>query len=582
MKTLGISAGFHDSAAALVVDGEVVAAASEERFSRHKHDAAIPVQAAAFCLEQAGLSSEDLDQVVFYEKPLRKFDRILSSGLAHFPASLPMLTSALRTWLTDRLWLRGRLCRELNVAPEQLRFCEHHLSHAASTFLTSTARRAAVITVDGVGEWTTTAIHHATTDGHRTQLTPLAELHYPHSIGLLYSAITAYLGFAVNDGEYKVMGLAAYGRPRFLDALGQMCTVNADASLELDLRYFAFHRHPTQSFAPAMEALLGPARRAGVALNAPPRTDEDQRFADVAASLQHFTQTYLLALARRAHKLTGEDTLCLAGGVALNCVANGVIAEQGPFAHVHVHPAAGDAGGALGAALWAQHVLHDVPRAPNSPSVFLGKSWEDKDVAQVLDDCHVPYQRFELQADLYAHAAQRLAGGQVGALCQGRFEWGPRALGARSIVADARVADMKERINRKIKFREGFRPFAPAVLQHQHNRFFEPGSGADAQPAQHMLTVRKVTDEGHALLPAITHVDGSARVQCVTKAQHPHMHALLSSFHHLTGVGALLNTSLNLKDEPPAASPLEAYTVFARSDLDFMVLGNCVLARSPA
>ncbi len=582
MKVLGISAYFHDAAAALVVDGVVVAAAQEERFSRQKHDARVPVLAARFCLEEAGLTMADVDHVVFYEKPLQKFDRILVQGLRHFPRSLPQLTGALRTWLTDRLWLKADLCRKLGCSPQQLLFTEHHLSHAASSFLTSPHQRAAILTVDGVGEWTTTAIHHGITDGNGTHITPIKELHFPHSIGLLYSAITAYLGFEVNEGEYKVMGLASYGEPTFLEQFNQLARVDDDGALTLDLQYFRFHTHTHQSFSPALEQLLGPARQPGARLDLPPLRDEDTRFANIAASLQRFTQDYLITLARHAREVTGEDVLCLAGGVALNCVANQHIAAAGLFGAVVAPPAPGDAGGAVGAALWVTHGIHGLPRSTTATSPFLGKAWPGQGISRTLDHWRVAHERFDGDAALFGAVAERLARGEVGGFHRGRFEWGPRALGARSILADARDAGMKERINRKIKFREPFRPFAPAVLAQDAQKFFEPGNGADDALTPLMLTVREVTPLGRQTLPSITHVDGTARVQVVEEGVHPDLFALLTAFRARTGVGALLNTSLNLKDEPLASSPAESYAVFARSDLDFLVLENCLITRTEA
>ncbi|MEW5849938.1 MAG: carbamoyltransferase N-terminal domain-containing protein [Myxococcota bacterium] len=581
MKILGISAYFHDSAAALVVDGKVVAAAQEERFSRRKHDSDLPVQAAAFCLAQAGLSMADVDHVVFHEKPLRKFERILVTGLRDFPATIPQLTRSLTTWLSGRLWLKADICQRLGCAPEQLLFGEHHLSHAASAFLTSPFERAAVITADGVGEWTTTAIHHGVTTPKGCRLEPIKELHFPHSIGLLYSALTAYLGFEVNDGEYKVMGLAPYGRPIFSDELSQLCRISPDASLELDMRYFCFHRHPTRSFTPALEKLLGPAREPGSPLALPAVSSEDQRFADIAASLQQLTERYMLTLAHEAHRITGEENLCMAGGVALNSVANHRVATEGPFRRVFVQPAAGDAGGALGAALWATHVLHGVPRPSETASPLLGAAYAPDDIRRFLADCRVPHQAFSRREELYAEVARRLDAGEVGGFFQGRFEWGPRALGARSILADARDAGMKDRVNRKIKYRESFRPFAPAVLADEAPRYFHLHEGREEALTPFMLTVVPVTDEGRTVLPAVTHVDGTARVQTVRREESEALHDLLHAFRARTGVGVLLNTSMNLKDEPLCASPAEAYGVFARSELDFLVLEDCLVERRP-
>ncbi len=580
MIVLGISAFFHDAAAALLVDGVVVAAAQEERFTRLKHDAALPVNAARFCLEQAGVTIAQVDHVVFYEKPLRKFERILVTHLREFPRSLPQFSRALATWLGKRLWSKGELCAALGCTTEQLLFCEHHLSHAASAFFSSPFQSAAVITVDGVGEWATTSIYRGSSGPDGSKLELLEELHFPHSIGLLYSALTAYLGFEVNDGEYKVMGLSAYGEPRFLDRLEQLCAIGDDGALTLDEKFFCFQRHPTRSFTPALEALLGPARVPGAALHLPARDEEDRRFADIAASLQKLTERYLLALSHRAKALTFERNLALAGGVALNCVANRHLQTHGPFEQLFVQPAAGDAGGSLGAAQWATHVLHGLPRVAAMRHAFLGAAYAPTEIARFLTDCRVAYHAFDSRADLVDEVARLLSEQQVGGWFQGRFEWGPRALGARSIIADARDPKAQDRVNRKIKFRESFRPFAPAVLAEEAARWFDV-SPTD-QLAPFMCSVVPVRPETRERLPAITHVDGTARVQVVHAEDNPAFHALVDAFRRRTGVGVLLNTSMNLKDEPLCASPAEAYAVFARSELDFLVLENCLIERRPS
>jgi carbamoyltransferase len=577
MIVLGISAFFHDAAAALVVDGEVVAAAQEERFSRIKNDASLPVQAARFCLETAGLGIEDVDHVVFYEKPLRKFERVLVGHLRAFPRSLTQFSRSMTRWLSQRLWTKSDLVRALGCAPEQVLFCDHHQSHAASAFLCSPFDSAAVVTVDGVGEWATTSIYRARSGPEGSSIELLRELRFPHSIGLLYSAITAYLGFEVNDGEYKVMGLAAYGEDRHADAFARLARVGEDASLEIDTRYFCYHRHPTKSFTPLLEELLGPARQPGAPLDPTARDPSSRRYADVAASLQAFTERYLLALAREARALTGEARLCLAGGVALNCVANRRISDEGSFEEIFVQPAAGDAGGALGAALWATHVVHGLPRGAPMRSAFLGAAYAPAEIERFLDDCGVGHRVFADHAALCHEVARRLADGEVGGWFQGRFEWGPRALGGRSILADARQPGMREKVNRKIKFREGFRPFAPAVLAAEASRWFDLPEGRADHLSPFMCSVAPVTDEGRATLPATTHVDGTARVQRVDEAASPGLHALLEAFRARTGVGVILNTSMNLKDEPLCASPAEAYGVFVRSDLDFLVLERCLV-----
>jgi carbamoyltransferase len=573
MKVLGISAFFHDAAAALIVDGEVVAAAQEERFSRKKHDASLPREAARFCLEEAGLTMAELDHVVFYEKPLRKFERILVQHLREFPRSLPQFPRALASWLGKRLWVERDLQKELGCSAEQLLYCEHHLSHAASAYLCSPFEDAAIVTVDGVGEWATTSIFH----GRGSHIELVEELHFPHSIGLVYSALTAYLGFEVNEGEYKVMGLAAYGEPRHLEELAETCRIDDDGSLVIDRRYFAYQNHPTRSFTPALEELLGPARAPGAPLEL--RTEEGRRFADVAASLQALTEGYLLKLAGRAAERTGSANLCLAGGVALNSVANHRLYEDGPFDELFVQPAAGDAGGALGAALWVEHVLFGRPRRAPMRHAFLGSAFSHEEVMTFLESAGVEFRAFGDREILDDEVAARLARGQVGGWFQGRFEWGPRALGGRSILADPRDAGMRDRVNRKIKFREPFRPFAPAVRAEEAGRWFEVTPGRPDHLTPFMCSVLSVTDEGRRALPAVTHVDGTARVQTVDRAHNPDFWSLLEAFRRLTGVGVLLNTSMNLKDEPLVASPAEAWAVFMRSDLDFLVMERCLVEK---
>ena len=581
MIVLGISAFFHDSAAALLVDGEVVAAAQEERFSRLKHDAGLPVHAARFCLEQAGVTMAEVDHVVFYEKPLRKFDRILTTHLREFPRSLPQFPRALATWLGKRLWMKGELCAALGCTLDQLLFSDHHLSHAASAFFSSPFERAAIVTVDGVGEWATTSIYRGVTTDTGSSIHLIEELHFPHSIGLLYSAITAYLGFEVNEGEYKVMGLAAYGEATRLADFDRLAAIGDDGSLTIDTRYFAYQNHPTKSFTPALEELLGPARVPGSPLNLPARTDDDRRFADIAASLQKLTERYLLALADRAHRITGETNLCMAGGVALNCVGNRRIQIDGPFEGVFVQPAAGDAGGSLGAAQWVTHVLHGLPRRAPMRHAFLGAAYARHDIEEFLGGCGVAYRTFDVPGELEDHVAGLLVDKQVGGWFQGRFEWGPRALGARSIIADPRDAGAQDRVNHKIKFREAFRPFAPAVLADEVDTWFDAsiGGGRDDHLLPFMCSVVPVREEMRARLAAVTHIDGTARAQRIDRDSNPGFYDLIDAFRRRSGIGVILNTSMNLKDEPLCASPAEAYAVFVRSDLDFLVLEGCLVQK---
>jgi carbamoyltransferase len=563
MKVLGVSAYFHDSAAALVDDGHLIAAAQEERFSRIKHDAGLPREAARFCLEEAGISAADLDHLVFYEKPVEKFERILVSSLREFPRGLGRFTRSMSTWLSSRLWLKGELSEAFGVPEDRILFSRHHLSHAASAFYSSPFDEAAIVTADGVGEWATTSIFV----GRGSFIEPISELHFPHSIGLVYSALTAYLGFAVNEGEYKVMGLAAYGEPRFLDRLRAIVRIEDDASLEIDRRYFAFPYSAERSFTPLLEELLGPARRPGAEI--------DQRCADVAASVQRLTEEYLLRLVEHARALTGAVNLCLAGGVALNGVANDRIARQSGFERIFVHPAAGDAGGAAGAALWVSAALLGIPRRGPLDSALLGKSYQAGDIARFLEDCGVEHARIHDRAALFAEVAARLARGEIGGWFRGRFEWGPRALGARSILADPRRAEARDRVNAKIKFRESFRPFAPAVLSEEVDRWFE--LPRDDLLSPFMCTVAPATEAAKREIPAVVHVDGTGRVQRVDREASPDLFDLLCAFKERTGIGVLLNTSMNLKDEPIVASPAEAYATFLRSDLDFLVLEDCLV-----
>jgi carbamoyltransferase len=577
MRVLGISAYFHDAAAALVDGAQIVAAAQEERFSRTKHDAALPVRAIEFCLRQAGLGPSDLDAVVFYEKPLSKFERILVTHLRELPFGAGQFTRALGTWLSDRLWLRDEIVAAVGCPRERVLFSEHHLSHAASAFFCSPFASAAIVTVDGVGEWATTSIFH----GRGTEIELLGELHYPHSIGLLYSALTAYLGFEVNEGEYKVMGLAAYGRPRFLDALASTVRLGPGGELTVDRRFYCWSRSASAGFTSRLEQLLGPARVPGSRLELPALDgSEAQRFADVAASLQALTERYLLELLQEAKRRTGEENLALAGGVALNAVANRALLEQGPFCGLFVQPAAGDAGGALGAALWASHTLGGAPRGPMLQSALLGAAQPPEEVARWLEDCAIPHRRFADRGELFAVVARKLAAGEVGAISRGRFEWGPRALGARSILADPRGPGTRDRVNRKIKLREPFRPFAPAVLAGEAERWFSPVADKTDHTTPFMCSVAPATPLARAELPAVVHVDGTARLQTVTPEGSPDLAALLEAFRAETGLGVLLNTSLNLKDEPITASAAEAYSVFARSELDFLVAEDCLVERS--
>ena len=563
---LGISAQFHDAAAALVCDGNVVAAAAEERFSRIKHDAAFPRRAAKWCLESHNLRPDDLEYVVFHEKPLWKFERLIITQLQHFPRSFGAFRRTALGWLTDKLWIRNTIANELGVDTRKIIFCNHHLSHAASAFYTSDFTTAAVLTVDGVGEWASTALFAASEKG----LERLEEIRFPHSIGLVYSAFTAYLGFEVNDGEAKVMGLASYGQPRFRDEIRRILRGRQDGSFDVDLSYVTYHYSAIESYSRKLETLLGPARKPDAPLDM--QTAEGRRLADIAASIQAVTEDCLVDLANALHKRTGARDLCFAGGVALNSVANYHLLKRTPFQRIFVHPAAGDDGCAVGAALWAWNEVLRAPRGAALCNAGLGKSWSDGDIAKVLDDLGVKHD--ELDDDqLVDRATADLTHGKALGWFQGRFEWGPRALGYRSILADARQAGMNDHINRKIKFREEFRPFAPAVSAGSEDRYFDlpPGSGLITP---WMLLVVPVLPYGAEMLPATTHVDRTARPQVVAETANPLFHRLLSNFGAATGHPVLLNTSFNLKGEPIVASPLHALRTFFSSDLDVLYLGR--------
>ncbi|MEC7946600.1 MAG: carbamoyltransferase N-terminal domain-containing protein [Myxococcota bacterium] len=562
---LGISALYHDSAAALLRDGEVVAAVQEERFTRIKHDASLPLRAAMWCLEHAGIGVDDLTHVVFYEKPLRKLERMVVSQVLTFPKSLKAFRVGALNHLGDRLWVGSRICKELGITPEKLLFCEHHLSHAASAFYGSGEPEAAVLVADGVGEWATTSIWHGGADG----LTPMSEVRFPHSLGLTYSAFTAFLGFRVNNGEYKVMGMAPYGTPRFVEEVRQVVDGVEGGGFAVNLHRVTWHHSATDSYGPGFEALFGRPRHPDEPLDF--STAEGRRWADIAASIQHVTEALLLDLAVTAREQTGCEALCMAGGVALNSVANTHIAAKGPFDRVHVHPAAGDAGGAVGAAWWAwREVVGGNGCTGLRPD--LGPRIQERHTQDLLDDLNIAWQRLG-DDELIETVANDLAAGRVVGWVQGGAEWGPRALGFRSILADPRGPAQRDRVNATIKFRESFRPFAPAVpAERLADRFTAPAAATSLLPW--MLAVVPVRDHAAVELGAVTHVDGSARVQAVHAETNPRFHALLHAFGEKTGTPVLLNTSFNLKGEPIVNTAVDALATFDRSGLDVLVLGN--------
>ncbi|MFI5363967.1 MAG: carbamoyltransferase [Elusimicrobiota bacterium] len=577
MRILGLSFDYHDAAAALVVNGVPVAAASEERFSRVKHDRRLPERAARWCLGRAGLEPGDLDAVVFYEKPFRKLSRIFAGALDTFPSSSALFRRAAGAWLDERLWVGPRLERAFGLPPGKILYCEHHLSHAASAFFPSPFDEAAVLTLDGVGEWATASLGRGRrgADGG-WELTLDAEMRYPHSLGLLYSAFTAYLGFEVNEGEYKVMGLAPYGRPRFADEVRRMVRPFGDGSFRLDLDWFSFQHDPIRAFSRRFEEAFGPAR-------APDAGDPagDARFCDVAASVQLVCEELVLAMALEAHRRSGSRNLCLSGGVALNAVANARLMRESPFERVWIQPAAGDAGGALGAALYAAHALGSPARA-EMRRADLGPEHEPALAAAALKRAGLGREEISDEGKLCERVAGMLAGGKVVGWHQGRSEWGPRALGSRSILADPRPAAMKRALNEKIKFRELFRPFAPSAAADGAGDWFDLGAGRGTDPYRFMLATASVRPDRREKLGAVTHVDGSARVQLVHAAESPLYHRLISDFGAATSVPVVLNTSFNLKGEPIVETPDDAIATFLASGMDALVLGSFLVSNRPA
>jgi carbamoyltransferase len=585
VNILGISALYHDSAACLVRDGEILAAAQEERFSRKKHDAGFPRHAIDYCLHEAGLSdASQLDLVAFYEKPFLKFERLASTYLAYAPRGLRSFLKAMPVWMKKKIWLKATLREELGFKGTIL-FPEHHDSHAASAFFPSPFERAAILTVDGVGEWTTTSVGRG--EGNRVEL--LEEMRFPHSLGLLYSAFTYYLGFRVNSGEYKVMGLAPYGEPKFRDLiLSELVELKPDGSFRLNLDFFDFMAGLTMTNRAFDRLFGGPPRK--------PEAELTKRHLDLARSIQAVTEEVMLAMAHHAHALTGERHLCLAGGVALNCVGNGRILREGPFERIWIQPAAGDAGGALGAALLGWHHYHEKPRRLNTgrdsqQGSFLGPAF---DPTPLLQRQNIPHHEMPDDA-LFSRVAGLLEEGKVIGWFGGRMEFGPRALGNRSILADPRRSDMQEKLNLKIKFRESFRPFAPSVLEEHASECFELEVASPymllVAPVQEALRSNGELDHEssdyrtrlkvrRSALPAVTHVDYSARVQTVSAADNPRFHQLLREFQKRTGCPVLVNTSFNVRGEPPVCTPEDAFRCFMSTEMDYLVLGNCLLDKT--
>jgi carbamoyltransferase len=591
MDILGISCYYHDAAAALLRDGQLIAAAEEERFSRKKHDYDFPKHAIRYCLEAGGIKGADLDYVVFFEKPFRKFDRILATVLQTYPMSYKVFRESMITWTLDKLWVASTLEKELGMPKSRVLFSEHHLSHAASAYLCSPFDEAAILTVDGVGEWVTTAC--GTGRGNEICLT--SQIEFPHSIGLLYSAFTAFLGFEVNEGEYKVMGMAPYGQPRYADKVWKLVRQNTDGSFSLDMDYFCFHHSTDQTFNGRFASLFGKPRPPKMLFftestgfpkyfGQPPSnykqlSDLNQHYADIASSIQQVTEELLLRMAKNLRNQTGLTKLCIAGGVGLNSVANSRILRESGFEELYVQPAAGDGGGAVGAALWAFNTLLGKPRVFRMDHAYWGREYTAGEICSFLNGNNIPYHLVENEDLLLDQVVERLMAGKVIGWYQGRFEWGPRALGNRSILADPRNAEMKDIVNAKIKFREPYRPFAPSVLSECAEAYFDLPHAAQHYPARYMLYVVPVRSNRQSTLPAITHVDGTGRLQTVFHDQNPRYYNLIERFGQATGVPVVLNTSFNLKGEPIVNTPANAFNTFSKSEMDCLVLGNFMVEK---
>lgn len=571
MKILGISAHYHDSAAALVIDGVPVGAVQEERLSRRKNDAAFPLSAIEWCLEHAGIGPEALDAVVFYERPMLKFDRILTSALRAFPQSWRAFPKAMKNSLGEKVWVRGIISSYLGVPGRKILFTEHHQSHAAAAFLTAPTRRAAILTTDGVGEWATLTVGQGERrPGGSTAIDLLREIRFPHSLGMLYSTFTAYLGFAVNEGEYKVMGLASYGRPTLADEVRRLIRRTADGAFVLDLDYFEFHTTVRRSYSSRFVDLFGPPRNPYEPIDL--ETAEGRRFADCAASVQLVLEETLVDIARALRQETGLPDLCLGGGVALNGVANARILAESGFERLFVPPAPGDAGCALGAALYADRIHFGNPdrEVPDHP--FWGPSLEEADLAMLAREDRQPFEELD-DSELIDRVADDLAAGRVVGWMEGALEFGPRALGHRSILASPHATEMRDRLNRDIKYREEFRPFAPVVPIEAADRYFELPPGG-ARLARFMSGVFPVRPEWRRRLAAITHVDGTARLQTLERGMAPRLYALLEAYGRKSGIPVLLNTSFNLAGEPIVNRAVEGYSTFRRSGIDVLVAGG--------
>ncbi len=586
MKILGISAFYHDSAAALLIDGEIIAAAQEERFTRKKHDPRFPKNAIEYCLKEGNIGISDIDCIAFYDKPFLKFERLLMTYLGTVPAGISSFFVQMPSWLSEKLNMRGTIRKELNYEGEIL-FSTHHLSHAASAFYPSPFEESAIITLDGVGEWATSA--YGIGKGNKIKL--LKEIRFPHSLGLLYSAFTYFTGFKVNSGEYKLMGLAPYGEPKYVDVIKkELVDIHEDGSFRLNLKYFDYCAGLKMTNNRFAKLFGGPPRK--------PESKITQREMDLAKSIQIVTEEIVLKIARHVHKETGLKKLAMSGGVTLNCVANGRLLREGPFDEIWIQPCASDGGNALGCALLAWHQVYGKERIPHSrrqKASYLGPSFSDEEIEKFLKEENIPYEKLS-EREIATRVAQLIDEGKVVGWFQGRMEFGPRALGARSILGDARSREMQSVLNLKIKFRESFRPFAPTVLYEHADEYFEL-NGAESPYMLLVANVRKehlreITEEEKKAagfdklkvirsdIPAVTHVDNSARIQTIRREDHPRYYDMIKAFYERTGCPVIINTSFNVRGEPIVCTPKEAYTCFMRTNMDYLCMGSFLLDKT--
>ncbi|MDD2708163.1 MAG: carbamoyltransferase N-terminal domain-containing protein [Verrucomicrobiae bacterium] len=590
MNILGISAFYHDSSAALVQDGVLVAAGEEERFSRKKHDHDFPSLAVDFCLRRGGISVGDIDYVVFYEKPFTKFERIMQTSMATYPRGVAVFRAAMQTWLMDKLWIKAIIKEKIGVPASKIMFSDHHLAHAASSFYCSPFEKAALLTVDGVGEWTTSS--RGIGEGKNIHLSH--EMRFPHSLGLLYSAFTAFLGFEVNEGEYKVMGMAPYGVPKYLDKVWKLMDLAEDGSFRLKMEYFKYTYSLKNTYNSNFVRLFGAPRTPETFFftkntgfpsyfgEKPSNYDalcaENQHYADIAASIQAAAEEIMLRMARSIHKETGLTDLCLAGGVALNCVANGRILRETPIKRIFINPGAGDGGGAVGAAFHLAHQVLGESRKGVLTHAYLGEEYNDGQILEFLQSNNIAHEHVTDEAKLIERTVEALTSKKVVGWHQGRFEFGPRALGSRSIIADPRSAEMKDIVNTKIKFREPYRPFAPSLLEEAAEEYFDM-PGLSKQPAaRFMLLVMPVKKEKQEIIPAVSHM-GTGRLQSVIEETNPRYYRLIKAFGKATGVPVVMNTSFNLRGEPIVNTPANAYRTFKASEMDLLVVGNYLVRK---